>query len=621
MILKKCFFLIVLSIFITVNSFSITEKEAAEQINSYFQSGMPEKAISLASKFTSPEMQRLKFIAAVKAKSLSYAEKILPKLENPDGELTYYIGLFYELKGDYQKAIDVYNSYSGENMYKAISLFASGRCSEKLGNLKSADFFYDKAFAIERTYFSSLVALGRVKTKLNKTQEAGNIYFTASQMRPDSKRYSRLYHSAGGNGRYTPAAAASNSFSPPKAPRKILPADFAGKKSGKIVRACLGEGILSVTVTLSSTGEKIDISCQNDKVLLLKNGRVTDRKNSGYKIFCEGNKGTVALSNIITRPKADVNLPDGSMFRGQIEFLVRDNALMLINHIDLEEYLYGVIPSEMFADWPDEALKAQAVAARSYILLRMRASGNKDYDVYLVKNTAYRGYLRENPRTTIAVDETFGIAMFNKSDKPLDAVFCTNCGGYSGIPSTAWGGSTVDANADFKCVPDKKLKPWSDVPTNGKIAEFIKNPSPTYSYVSPHVQYSSYRWAIQSTREELEELLDPEHSIGYIKGITVVERDISGRAVNIKVSGTQGEIILNTSQIRKKLGGLKSSLFICEYENSKNGLPKLFTFIGAGWGHGVGLCQSGAAGMALDGIGYKEILKHYYPLAIIKKCY
>ena len=101
----------------------------------------------------------------------------------------------------------------------------------------------------------------------------------------------------------------------------------------------------------------------------------------------------------------------------------------------------------------------------------------------------------------------------------------------------------------------------------------------------------------------------------------MVERDISGRAVNVKILGTQGEIMLNTARIRKQLGGLKSSLFICEYENSRNGLPDVFTFIGAGRGHGVGLCQSGAAGMALDGIGYREILKHYYPLADIRKYY
>ena len=85
---------------------------------------------------------------------------------------------------------------------------------------------------------------------------------------------------------------------------------------------------------------------------------------------------------------------------------------------------------------------------------------------------------------------------------------------------------------------------------------------------------------------------------------------------------TLGVIVIGSRDMRTRLGGLKSSMFVCEYQLARNGLPNTFLFIGGGWGHGVGLDQTGAAGMAVSGIGFRDILKHYYPEAIIKeKCY
>ena len=117
-------------------------------------------------------------------------------------------------------------------------------------------------------------------------------------------------------------------------------------------------------------------------------------------------------------------------------------------------------------------------------------------------------------------------------------------------------------------------------------------------------------------------MIDPSHTMGYIKGIQVNSRDIGGRVTSLTVQGTLGVFVLGTQEIRAKLGGLKSSLFICEYQLSKSGLPEVFTFIGGGWGHGIGLCQTGACGMAVSGIGFREILSHYYPEAVLKEnCY
>ena len=143
-----------------------------------------------------------------------------------------------------------------------------------------------------------------------------------------------------------------------------------------------------------------------------------------------------------------------------------------------------------------------------------------------------------------------------------------------------------------------------------------------YCYVAPYAAYQAFRWCIQYTREELENLVDPQHSIGFIKGIQVNSRDISGRVTKLTVQGTLGVMVIGSRDIRERLGKLKSSLFVCEYQLARNGLPDTFMFIGGGWGHGVGLDQTGAAGMAAAGIKFRDILKHYYPEAIIKdKCY
>ena len=597
-LMRKTLFFLLLTALFPVLVFGMTEDEAVSAIQEYFQCGKPDKAIGIAHTFKdkNPELKKLAFIAAVKSGNIKYASRLLP-FDQTDGELNYYIGSYYEKQGELDKAIDAYISVQKENMFASASCFAAGRCAEKLGELTKAEIYYDMAMAKEHTYFAAKPALARVKEKLGKKKDAEKVL----------------------SGKYTTLSKGDSTFAPPQFKKaKVLPADFVGKKSGRIVRACLGEGVTSVTVTLSSTNEVFDIYYENGSIYINNKSKLVENNGKSYRITNKNGKGTVKLSNIKTAGKY-VNIVDGSMFRGEIEFLIKGNALMLINHIDLEEYLYGVVPSEMFASWPDEALKAQAVAARSFILLKMQGYVSREYDVYVGKDTAYRGFNREKNQTTAAVDETYGIALFTPRGTPMDALFCTNCGGYTSTTATAWGSRNT---GNLAAVPDKKIKKNTSSPSAGEIAKFIKNPPDMYCYMAPYAAYSTFRWCTQLTREELEEMIDPSHTMGYIKGIQVNSRDIGGRVTSLTVQGTLGVFVLGTQEIRAKLGGLKSSLFICEYQLSKSGLPEVFTFIGGGWGHGIGLCQTGACGMAVSGIGFREILSHYYPEAVLKEnCY
>ena len=597
--MRKALFLLVLTLFTLNSAFGITADEAKLAIQEYFQTGEPQKAINLANTFKdkAPEIKRLAFIAAVKAGNTQYAGRLLP-FRNPDGELNFYIGRYYEEMGNLTKAIDIYTSFQGDNMFTAVSYYQAGHCAERKGDNIKAEIYYDLALASERTFAAAYPALARIKEKLGKKEEADKV---------SRKIYTTM---ARGEGYFTP---------PPVKPVKTLPANFKGKKSGRIVRACLAEKITSFNVTLSETGEVFNVNYENSTISVYNKGKLVKSVKNSYRFSNKNGKGTIKLTDIRTRSGYSPAIPTGSAFRGDIEVLIRDKALMLINHIDLEEYLYGVLPSEMFSDWHFEALKAQAVAARSYILLKMQASSTAEYDVYVGKNTAYRGYSREKPQTTAAVDETFGIALYTPLGSPIDALFCTNSGGYTSSPATAWG----SYNQGFLTpVPDKKVKANTAAPSPGQMAQFIKSPSPMYCYVAPYASYPSFRWAVQYSREELENLVDPQHTIGYIKGVQVNSRDISGRVTSFTVQGTLGVIVIGSRDIRAKLGGLKSAMFVCEYQLARNGLPNTFLFIGGGWGHGVGLDQTGAAGMAVSGIKFRDILKHYYPEAIIKNnCY
>jgi SpoIID/LytB domain protein len=594
---RKAFLLLLFAFFTLSHTFGMTADEAKMAIQEYFQTGHPEKAINLANQYKdkNPDIKRLAFIAAVKAANTQYAGRLLP-FKNPDAELNFYIGRYYEEMGNLTKAIDIYTSFQGENMYAAACYYQAGHCAERKDDFIKAEIYYDLALASERTFKAALPALARVKEQLGKKEEADKA----------------------ARGIYTTMARGEGYFSPPPVkPVKTLPANFKGKKSGRIVRACLAEKITSFNVNISQTNEVLNINYEKGAILVYNKGKLIKGTTSSYRI--SNKDGILKLTDIRTRSGASTSLPTGSMFRGDIEILIRDKALMLINHIDLEEYLYGVLPSEMFSEWHYEALKAQAVAARSYILLRMQASTTAEYDVYVGKNTAYRGYTREKPQTTAAVNETFGIALFTPLGSPIDALFCTNSGGYTSSPATAWG----SLNQGFLTpVPDKKVKANKAAPSPGQMAEFIKSPPPMYCYVAPYASYPSYRWCVQYSREELENLVDPQHTIGYIKGVQVNSRDLSGRVTSFTVQGTLGVIVIGSRDMRAKLGGLKSSMFVCEYQLARNGLPNTFLFIGGGWGHGVGLCQTGAAGMAVSGIKFRDILKHYYPEAIIKdKCY
>ena len=307
-------------------------------------------------------------------------------------------------------------------------------------------------------------------------------------------------------------------------------------------------------------------------------------------------------------------------YRGQIEINIVPNGLQVVNKVSLEEYLYGVVPSEMPANWPMEALKAQAVAARSEAMVKLGRHKDEGFDFCSeVHCQVYSGVENETEATNQAVEDTRGVIMAYRG-KPVDAVYSGNCGGHTqdnifgdgedipylkGIPDTL-----DDTGMSFPLSP-LQLEYWFKEPPKSILCDI-----PEYS------KNSSFRWVRIYSAEEIKEMLPDAARIGNINKIIVARRRKSGHISAVKIIGSKSSFIIEKElNIRKALGNLRSSMFKIEVKYGADKKPRQFIFYGGGWGHGIGMCQSGACGLAGMGRNYQEILKHYYKGVELKKIY
>jgi stage II sporulation protein D len=267
----------------------------------------------------------------------------------------------------------------------------------------------------------------------------------------------------------------------------------------------------------------------------------------------------------------------GRQYRG--DFLVAENnGLILVNEVLLEDYLYGVINNEISSSWPVDAVKAQAVLARTYAVLRKEQRKGEAYDLdSTVKDQVYLGMASEDEAARKAVDETRGIILTFRGE-PVEALYHSSCGGRTESPHYVWGGED---------------KPYQRSVSCGFCEE------------APH-----YFWRHPAdgnlSGAELARVLGLNAGI---RAVRVLERSPSGRVIRVQFRTDQGEVFFSGQELRKKLGfdQLRSTAFEIKLED------KGLVFFGSGSGHGVGMCQWGARGMAEQGYHYEEILLHYFP--------
>ncbi len=323
---------------------------------------------------------------------------------------------------------------------------------------------------------------------------------------------------------------------------------------------------------------------------------------------------------------------DRRSYSDKIEFVLDlTGEITVINELPLESYLKGVVPSEMPASFPLEALKAQAVAARveavSKIGLRHPM---KPFDLCDdVHCQAFSGTSKANKKTSEAVKSTSGVFMVHRGDI-TEAFYSGVCGGNTENNENAW---TMNAKPFLRGIMDSKIKRNVMLHKKQNVINWINTKPEVYCNPffrkSPRaINYAKryFRWKEVYSRVELEEIIKKKtkEKFGELKDLRPLTRGVSGRITALEIVGTKKTFAITKElNIRQTLSNktLYSACFYVKKEKKGKGLPDKFILHGAGWGHGVGMCQVGAAVMAHRDKRFNEILQHYYKGVKIKKLY
>jgi SpoIID/LytB domain protein len=277
----------------------------------------------------------------------------------------------------------------------------------------------------------------------------------------------------------------------------------------------------------------------------------------------------------------------------------------------LEQYLMGVLPAEMPPTWPTEAVKAQAVAARSEVIAHLGGKhALEGFDFCVLECCrAYVGEQGRHPASDAAVRATEGQVLVAQG-RVVPTVFSATCGGFTENNDTVWSGPP---NPALRGVPDLAEGRLSDVNAYG-AGKWVTSRPP--AWCRGDTQY--FRWTKRLTKAEITALVNKQHKVGAVRRIELGDRGVSGRLNYVKVTGTAGNAVIRKElPIRLAFGGLPSAMFTVEVEGASQ-QPTAFVFRGAGRGHGVGLCQNGARGMAEAGKRHTDILRHYFSGARIE---
>jgi stage II sporulation protein D len=307
-------------------------------------------------------------------------------------------------------------------------------------------------------------------------------------------------------------------------------------------------------------------------------------------------------------------------YRGSLQLSAdRNGKIAATNLIGLEDLLKGLVPSEIFSRAHLEALKAQAVTARGEVLAKIGLKHHADPYLLCTEQhcAVYRGVSGEAATTNAAVEATRGEALFDESGKLVDSVYSAVCGGHTENNDIVWGGVP---NASLRGRPDT-LPGFKPKGAPSALTDFLTLDAPHACRLSSFAQLAKYRWEKRFTAKELDEKT-AALKLGSIFSLSVVERGVSGRARLLNLSGENGATqIRGELNIRRLFGMLNSAMFEVRLEKDAKGRPATWIFTGGGWGHGVGMCQTGAIGRAEAGQSYREILAHYYNGATVAPIY
>lgn len=420
-----------------------------------------------------------------------------------------------------------------------------------------------------------------------------------------------------------------------------------------------------IRILLKSTGYK---SLTHDKVTLtstnkftVSNGKKTRTYPAKKKISIKASSKIFKGASVVTiqpEKKGRITLTSikrsqgNPSYRGAIILRKSGNNLSVVNEVPLEEYLYSVVSSEISSSSPAETLKAQAITARSYAYSHLGNGNYKKYKADFDDSTTFQVYnnLAETQSTRKAVNETEH-KVLKDGNKIVSTYYFSTSSGQTTIPSEIWGSTSADRY--YKSILQQKGASQKNLSTESAFEAFIKSTTTTFDSKSDW-----YRWHVTITKKDFQKYINgklaswyasyPSYvktkqkdgsyksqkisSIGKLKNVTIVERKKSGLASVLQIKGSKNTVRIyggerlryilspGSNPIVKKNGGkvsgmssLPSSFFYVKKSKKK------YTIYGGGYGHGVGMSQTGAYQMGREGYSYVKILHHYFKNVQIKR--
>jgi len=405
----------------------------------------------------------------------------------------------------------------------------------------------------------------------------------------------------------------------------------------------------------------------NEDKLIIKNNEQEYNFDSEAVLVPEDIKDeSFLIRDVIIGIKFHWEKKENQRFQGSLKLLKDGENIIAINITPVEHYLTSVISSEMSAYSSPELLKAHAIISRSWLLAQtekskeLKAADQKYETTYRTEDELIKWYDREDhtlfdvcaddhcqryqgitkaftEHVKDAVEQTSGLVL-DYQNKICDARFSKCCGGISEAFENVWEPIKhpyLTKVVDYKFDPDNFEL---DLTKENAADKWIRTSPPAFCNTKDEAVLSQvlldydqstkdfYRWKIEFTQDELSELIKEKSGINFGKIIDLIpiERGVSGRLIKLKIVGTNKTLTIGKElEIRRTLSKshLYSSAFVIDKENIVNDIPQKFILTGAGWGHGVGLCQIGAAVMGEMGYRFDEILLHYFKDAKIKRLY
>lgn len=545
--------------------------------------------------------------------------------------LAYYLGQLYFLSGQMEEAEQYYNKGIEIRPEQVLNYIALGELYKTSGDYEKAIDFY-------------LTAIRRDSSLANLYPEIASLYDLLENERQALSYWNRSLQTGNSTVMARKRIEEINQKYPEFIEEAQVQKDLEREeiKWLKISNYSLPETIPTIRVGIVDDVKKVsfkvgspfNILDQDNNILMQGSGELAysiDFTNSVFNIY-EKDQLVKSFKNLdlIRIEAVDKNYPillydisygagyfwagtEDRQYRGLMElYPAGSRSFHIINILNLEEYLFSVVPAEMPAWWPDEAIKAQTIAARSYAISNMGRHRNRNYDLCdTVHCAAYNGIKSETERSNKLILETLGeVAKYN--NQVINTVFSSNSGGYSEKSLEIWGNDLPylqGANNLLDTSYQFPLEPY-------ELEKWLREETESYSNTS-FAGNNTYRWLkilgsdYFAEKYNLEELLD----------IVAVKRSIGGTVGEVIIKGKERELVVKGDNIRSALGGLKSNRFISEKIYSPEGKLEKIIFYGSGWGHHVGMDQTAAAEMARRGINYKDIIQHFYQDSFIEKIY